>query len=92
MSKRSASEISNSGLSSSGGLSASGGLSFSGGLSQSGSFLGSQVKKSKYTSYYGIAEDFCGFVGSEILVHENSVKMMNTELFCKGKQLSEQIR
>jgi hypothetical protein len=90
MAKRSASEISNSNNSGSG-LSTSGSLSLSGGLSQSGSFLGQQVKKSKYTSYYGIAEDFCGFVGSEVLVHENSIKMMNTELFCKGKQLSEQI-
>jgi E3 ubiquitin-protein ligase BRE1 len=77
-------------------LSDSGGL----GLSQSGNHFistslsasgtGPLPKKSKYLSYYGIAEDFCGF-SDEPSVHLNAVKMMNTELFCKSRQLSENI-
>jgi hypothetical protein len=62
----------------------------------SGSFslsrsAGPKEKKLKYTGYFGIAEDFCGF-SDENQVHMNALKMMNTELFCKGKQLAEQIR
>jgi hypothetical protein len=74
-------------------LTDSGGL----GLSQSGNhFITTSLsasplpKKSKYLSYYGIAEDFCGF-SDEPSVHLNAVKMMNTELFCKSRQLSENI-
>jgi len=75
-------------------LTDSGGL----GLSQSGNhFITSNLsssgplpKKPKYLSYYGIAEDFCGF-SDEPSVHLNAVKMMNTELFCKNRQLNENI-
>jgi len=78
----------------SGTLSDSGGI----GLSQSGNhFITSNLstsgplpKKAKYLSYYGIAEDFCGF-SDEPSVHLNAVKMMNTELFCKNLQLNENI-
>lgn len=75
-------------------LSDSGGI----GLSQSGNHFvtsnlstsGPLSKKTKYLSYYGIAEDFCGF-SDEPSVHLNAVKMMNTELFCKNRQLDENI-
>lgn len=86
--KRLASSGSNNGLS----LSFSGGLPSSPGnssLSLSRS-SGPKEKKPKYTGYFGIAEDFCGF-SDEVSVHMNALKMMNTELFCKGKQLAEQI-
>jgi len=80
----------------SGTLSESGGI----GLSQSGNHFittsnnlstsGPLPKKPKYLSYYGIAEDFCGF-SDEPSVHLNAIKMMNTELFCKNRQLNDNI-